>query len=67
MKFTLRRTAVEMPEGHALVTVRQFLFGVLDGISPEDKRAWRRFWMRLANAAPDDGVEVEVKFRRASE
>lgn len=64
-KLTVCRTRQAMPDEKALGTVRDFLFGILDGFTKDDKRAWRRFWKRLTTAAPGEMVNIEMVFPRS--
>lgn len=64
-KLTITRTDMALPDDSRLEVVRGFLFGVLDGFTKDDKRAWRRFWKRLVNAEPGELVAVETVFPRS--
>lgn len=64
-KLTITRTNIAMPDEKRLEVVRSFLFGVLDGFTKDDKRAWRRFWKRLVEAEPGELIDVETVFPRS--
>jgi len=40
------------------------LYGVVDGLSPIDKAAWRRFWGRVTRLEEGEVFTVDVKVRR---
>ena len=40
------------------------LYGVVDGLSPTDKVAWRRFWRRVTKLEEGEVLSVDVKVRR---
>jgi len=40
------------------------LFGIVDGLSPTDKTAWRRFWGRVTNLEEGEILTVETKIPR---
>lgn len=64
-KLTVCRSNQAMPDEKAMAPVRDFLFGILDGFTKEDKRAWRRFWKRLTSAEPGEMVNIEMVFPRS--
>lgn len=43
-EITLMRSTLPLPQNP---TARELLFGVLEGFTPADKRAWKKFWRRL--------------------
>ena len=58
------RTGMEMPTGQLLESVRAFLFGVVDGATIEDKRAWRRLWRRVTGMEPGEMAQMEMVIPR---
>jgi hypothetical protein len=47
--------------------VRRVLFGVIDGLSPEHKKAWRRMWnWFLTKAEPGEMLELQTHRERLS-
>ena len=60
--ITVMRTARDLPAD--LGPARDLLFGALDGLSQDDKRAWRRFWRRLIKAEPGELIRCEMAFPR---
>jgi hypothetical protein len=54
-----------MPPEPALAQVREFLFGVFDGVRREDKRAWRRFWKRIVGLEPGEMAVADMRFPRS--
>ena len=59
-KLTIMRTDLAMPTSQQLDSVRNFLFGVLDGFGKDDKAMWRRFWKRVINAEPGELFNIEA-------
>lgn len=59
-KLVITRTDQAMPSGPALDSVRNFLFGVLDGFGKDDKAMWRRFWKRVTDAEPGELFNIEA-------
>jgi len=66
-KIVVMRQDREMPDEKALAGARELLFGVLDGFSNDDKRAWRRFWKRLFTLEPGEMVAAEMVFPRSGQ
>ncbi len=66
-KLTITRTTSELPDAGALEAVQKFLFGMLDGVTRDDKRAWRSFWQRVTKASPGEVLNVELLFPRVGE
>lgn len=62
-KITIARTDLALPDD--LEPARKLLFGAVDGLSREDKRAWRRFFKRLVGLEPGEMAEVEMVFPRS--
>src|SRR5262245_7584483 len=64
-RFTIMRTEQAMPDERALETVRGFLFGVLNGFTKEDRRAWNGFWKRAVRLEPGEMFTTEMVFPRS--
>lgn len=64
-KFTITRTNIALPDESGLEVVRRFLFGVIDGFTSDDKRAWRRMWKRIVEADPGEMISIEMVFPRS--
>ena len=60
------RTNKEFPNESILEKVREFLFGVVDGLRTDDKRAWRRLWKRITQMGNGEFMIVEFVFPRSS-
>lgn len=62
-QITLVRTDHELPADPE--AARQLLFGVVDGFTQQDKRAWRRFWRRFLGMRPGEMATAEWRFPRS--
>lgn len=60
--ITVMRTDMAMPN---LDGARAFLFDALDGLTEEDRKAWRRFWNRVKKLQPGELVNVEAVMPRS--
>ena len=40
--------------------LRTYLFGVVDGLTEDDKKAWRRFWQWFDNAGSGEILSIET-------
>ncbi len=63
-KLALFRTDQEMPSAVSLDAARQLVFGIVDGATKEDKRAWRRFWKRIMGLDVGELIYFETVFPR---
>lgn len=63
-RITLVRCAEPLPGDGALAGVRRFLFGLFDGWTDADKKAWRRFWKVLMSLEPGEFSLIEFIFPR---
>jgi len=63
-KFTILRTNIALPDDKGLEGARTLLFGALDGMGDEARKAWRRFWGRMIKMEPGELVEVSMTFSR---
>lgn len=63
-KITITRSNLAMPAA-GLEAARAILFGVIDGFTQDDKRAWRRFWKRLVGLEPGEMAVAEMAFPRS--
>lgn len=61
--INILRTDQAMPEN--LDSVRQVLFGALDGFNRDDKRAWRSFWKRIIGMEPGEMALIEARMPRS--
>lgn len=50
-----------------LQAARRFIFGVADGLGPDDQRQWRRFWSGLLRLGPGEMVTVHTRQARLSD
>ena len=65
-KITVVRCAEALPGERVLAGVRSFLFGLFDGWTAADKKAWRRFWKVLMSLEPGEFSLIEFVFPRNS-
>lgn len=66
MKITLVRGPEPMPPETILGYIRDFLFGLFDGWTDADKKAWRRFWKNIMALEPGEFALIEFIFPRNS-
>jgi hypothetical protein len=60
----VKTTDADLPEAERNAMSR-ILFGqYLDGMSPDDKAAWKRFWSRIKRLGPGELVKVSLKIER---
>ena len=64
-KLTLVRTNVELPDEAKLQIIRDFLFGVIDGLGKDDKAKWRRFWRRVIGLDPGEMMNIMTLLPRS--
>ena len=62
--FTITKTVPMVLSPQQRDLLREYLMGVLDGVTDEDKRAWRRFWNRLNKLEVGEIVDFEAIFPR---
>ena len=62
--ITIMRTDRQMPDEKALEGARAVFFGVIDGWTDSDKKAWRRFFRRLLNLEPGELAKLEAVIPR---
>lgn len=65
-RIAIIRTDKAMPDARGLDAVRSFLFGVVDGLSMDDKIAWRKYWSRVMKLEPGEMTQAEMIFPRSS-
>lgn len=59
--ITIMRTDKAMPVlDRVLDAIRDFLFGVVDGFTNDDKRAWRRLWKRIKAMEAGEMLRIDV-------
>jgi len=63
-KITLVRTGLSMPESASLDCARELIFGAIDGLSLDDKRAWKAFWRRLIRLGAGEIAQAEMVIPR---
>ena len=60
-QITIMRTDRAMPIiESALDVIRGFLFGVVDGFTRDDKKAWRRIWSRVKRMEAGELLVIDV-------
>jgi hypothetical protein len=60
-QITITRTDKAMPVLEAILdAIRGFLFGVIDGFTKDDRKAWRRLWHRIKRMEPGEMMVLEV-------
>lgn len=60
-QVTIMRTERSWPVIDAVVgAVSDFLFGVVDGFTRDDKRAWRRIWKRIKAMEAGEMLVIDV-------
>ncbi len=64
-RVTVIRTAEPMPGEKILSGVRNFLFGLFDGWSRDDKKGWRKIWKRLTSLEPGEFAVIEFVIPRS--
>jgi hypothetical protein len=64
-RLTIIRTDQSAPDEPMLKALRRFLFGVIDGFSKDDRRAWRSFWKRVMEMEPGEMAAAEMLFPRS--
>ena len=60
------RQNMEMPDKKALEGARKLLFGVIDGHTDQDRKAWRRWWKMIFRSQIGELFVMEYKFTRSS-
>jgi len=63
-KITLVRTGLAMPESASLDCARELIFGAINGLSLDDKRAWKAFWRRLIRLDAGEIAQAEMVIPR---
>lgn len=63
-KMMIVKTNLPMPENAELETVRNFIFGVFDGFTEQDKKAWKGFWRRLIKMEAGEMAQAEMAIPR---
>jgi hypothetical protein len=58
------RTDKELPDEKTRAVVRDFLFGVIDGIKQADAQAWRRFVKHIVGMGSGEMCRISVVFPR---
>lgn len=62
--ITVVRTNAPRLSESEIELFRKFLFGILQGFRPEDKKAWNRFWKHVTRAEPGELFTLDAKFPR---
>lgn len=65
-RITIVRGPEALPPETILGHIRGFLFGLLDGFTDRDKKAWRRLWKRLMSLEAGELAEIEFVIPRSS-
>lgn len=63
-KMMVVRTNMPMLTESDLVSVRHFIFGVFDGFTEQDKKAWKGFWRRLLKLEEGEIAQAEMAIPR---
>lgn len=63
-RITIVRGPEALPPETILGHIRGFLFGLLDGFTDQDKKAWRRLWKRLMSLEAGELAEIEFVIPR---
>jgi hypothetical protein len=63
-KMMIVKTNAAMPKDSELDTVRNFIFGVFDGFTDQDKKSWKAFWRRLINMDAGEIAQAEMTIPR---
>jgi hypothetical protein len=63
-KMMIVKTNVPMPVDSDLEAVRNFIFGVFDGFTDQDKKAWKGFWRRLIKMEAGEIAQAEMAIPR---
>lgn len=61
-KFQIMRTDAPFPDDKG--PIRDFLFGMFDGLGDAARKAWRRLWSRLIKLSPGELAQVEITIPR---
>ncbi|MDR3353372.1 MAG: hypothetical protein LBO00_10320 [Zoogloeaceae bacterium] len=65
-QITIMRTERAMPAAELILNaIRDFLFGVIDGFTKDDRRAWRRLWKRIKDMEAGELLVVDVVMPRS--
>lgn len=65
-QITIMRTERAMPVAELILNaIRDFLFGVIDGFTKDDRRAWRRLWKRIKEMDAGELLVVDVVMPRS--
>jgi len=64
-KLTLVRLSHAPPTEAMKAVVRNTIFGWIDGLGRDDKRAWRKFWTRMLMLEPGELIEFTTEFPRS--
>ena len=65
-RITIVRGPEALPPETILGHIRGFLFGLLDGFTDRDKKAWRRLWKKFMNLEAGELAFIEFIFPRNS-
>jgi hypothetical protein len=63
-EFAVTKTTEMVLTEQQREVLRQYLMGVLDGVTESDKKAWRRFWNRINKLEPGEIINFEAIFPR---
>lgn len=64
-RITIVRCPEQLPPETILGHIRGFLFGLLDGFTEQDKKAWRRLWHRLMRLEAGEIAQIEFVIPRS--
>lgn len=65
-QITIMRTDKAWPfAAMVLDTLKDFLFGVIDGFNRDDKRAWRRIWKRIKGMEAGEMLVIDIRMPRS--
>lgn len=63
-RLTITRTNIALPADGDLDGARALLFKALDGMTEDDRKAWRKFWKRMTSMQPGELISVDMTFPR---
>jgi hypothetical protein len=65
-QITIMRTDRAWPVLNiALIALKDFLFGVVDGFNRDDKKAWRRIWARIKGMEAGEMLVIDIRMPRS--
>lgn len=63
-KIQILRTDKAMPPAAALEGASALLFGAIDGMGEDSRKAWRKFWRRIMSLEPGEIAQIEATIPR---